>query len=129
MGTKQAINIKVFIDNSPGSICSFSKVGLCPLTASTCFSEAEHLTLQSTQTPKQTAQCTEVRFASFLSGGFITAIVVNPPERKLAKRTYVQWAVSKLQNIFLSESWNIKLNFGTFQAEWYKEWHYRAPEL
>ena len=33
--------------------------------------------------------CTEVRFASFLSGGFITAIVVNPPERKLAKRTSV----------------------------------------
>ena len=36
-------------------------------------------------------QCTELRFASFLSGGFITAIVVNPPERKLAKRTSVQW--------------------------------------
>ena len=34
---------------------------------------------------------TEVCFASFLSGGFITAIVVNPPERKLAKRTSVQW--------------------------------------
>ena len=32
---------------------------------------------------------TEVRFASFLSGGFITAIVVNPPERKLAKHTSV----------------------------------------
>ena len=32
---------------------------------------------------------TEVRFASFLSDGFITAIVVNPPERKLAKRTSV----------------------------------------
>ena len=31
--------------------------------------------------------CTEVRFASFFSGGFI--IVVNPPERKLAKRTSV----------------------------------------
>ena len=30
--------------------------------------------------------CTEVRFASFLSGGFIIAIVVNPPERKPAKR-------------------------------------------
>ena len=28
-----------------------------------------------------------MRFASFLSGGFITAIVVNPPERKLAKGT------------------------------------------
>ena len=35
-------------------------------------------------------ECTEVHFASFLSGGFITAIVVNPPERKLAKRTSVE---------------------------------------
>ena len=33
---------------------------------------------------------TEVRFASFLSGGFITAIVVKPPERKLAKRTSME---------------------------------------
>ena len=32
-----------------------------------------------------------MRFASFLSGGFISALVVNPPERKLAKRTSVQW--------------------------------------
>ena len=37
------------------------------------------------------SQCTEVHFASFLSGGFITAIVVNPPEMNLAKRTSVQW--------------------------------------
>ena len=29
-------------------------------------------------------QCAEVRFSSFLSGGFITAIV-NPPQRKLEK--------------------------------------------
>ena len=36
-------------------------------------------------------QCTVVRFASFFSGGFITAIVVNPPERRLAKCTSVQW--------------------------------------
>ena len=36
-------------------------------------------------------QCTEVCFASFLSGWFITAIVVNPPESKRAKRTSVQW--------------------------------------
>ena len=34
---------------------------------------------------------TEVCFASFLSGGFITATVVNPPERKLAKCTSVLW--------------------------------------
>ena len=34
--------------------------------------------------------CTEVRFATFLSGGFTTIAVINPPERKLAKRTSVQ---------------------------------------
>ena len=34
--------------------------------------------------------CTEVQFSSFFSCGFITAIVVNPPERKLAKCTSVQ---------------------------------------
>ena len=40
-------------------------------------------------TPK--LQCTEVRFAIFLSISFITAIVVNPQAWKLAKRTSVQW--------------------------------------
>ena len=34
--------------------------------------------------------CTDVHFASFLSGGFTTVAVINPPERKLAKRTSVQ---------------------------------------
>ena len=38
---------------------------------------------------KMTSLCTEVCFASFLSGVFIAAIVVNPPEKKLAKRTSV----------------------------------------
>ena len=38
---------------------------------------------------------TEVRFASLLSGGFITAIVVHLPERKLAKRTSVHWFTVK----------------------------------
>ena len=37
----------------------------------------------------ETYHCTEVRFASFLSGGFITAILVNPPKMKQAKRTSV----------------------------------------
>ena len=41
--------------------------------------------------------CTEVHFASFLSGGFITVIVVNPPERKLAKRTSVHWGHINIQ--------------------------------
>ena len=31
-----------------------------------------------------------VRFASFLSGGFITAILLNPPEKKPAKATAVK---------------------------------------
>ena len=35
-------------------------------------------------------QSTEVRFSSFFSVGFITAIVVNPSERELEKRTSVQ---------------------------------------
>ena len=34
-------------------------------------------------------QCTEVRFASLLSGGLTTMAVINPPERKMAKRTSV----------------------------------------
>ena len=34
-------------------------------------------------------QCTEVSFASFRSGGFTTMAVINPPEKKLAKRTSV----------------------------------------
>ena len=39
--------------------------------------------------------CTEVRFASFLSGGFTTMAVIDPPERKLAKRTSVNCLVYK----------------------------------
>ena len=39
---------------------------------------------------------TEVRFASFLSGGFTTMAVINPPERKLAKRTSVYWELGFL---------------------------------
>ena len=44
--------------------------------------------------------CTDVRFASFLSGGFITTIVVNSPERKLAKCTSVH--CSRKSKIFCS---------------------------
>ena len=34
---------------------------------------------------------TEVGFASFLSSGLTTMTVINPPERRLAKRISVQW--------------------------------------
>jgi hypothetical protein len=47
-------------------------------------------------------QSTEVLFASFLSGGFTTMAVMNPLEKKLAKRTFVQSGertnVSKLKS-------------------------------
>jgi hypothetical protein len=39
------------------------------------------------------AQCKEVHFASILSGEFITAIVVNPSERKVEKCNSVQCTV------------------------------------
>ena len=39
-----------------------------------------------------TLHCTKVRFASFLSGGFTTMAVINPPERILAKRPSVQFS-------------------------------------
>ena len=41
----------------------------------------------------------QVRFASFFSGGFITAIVVNPPKRRLAKRTSVHCVDLALQKV------------------------------
>ena len=47
-------------------------------------------------------QCTEVRIASFLSGGFATIPVLNPPERKLAKRTSVHWIIFKTLQIISS---------------------------
>ena len=39
----------------------------------------------------QFTHCTEVRFARFLSGGFTTMAVINPPEREMAKLTSVHW--------------------------------------
>ena len=62
-------------------------------------------------------QCTEVRFASFLFGGFITAIVVNPPERKLAIRTSMQSTNLFFRKyptrsiILVSQNLNLDLNY------------------
>ena len=39
--------------------------------------------------PSKIWECTEVRFADFLPGGFTTMAVINPLERKLAKLTCV----------------------------------------
>jgi hypothetical protein len=40
----------------------------------------------------QIYHCTEVRFASFLSGKSMTAILVNPLEKKQAKRISGHWS-------------------------------------
>ena len=42
---------------------------------------------------KSALQRTEVRFASFLSGGFTTMTLINPTEKKLPKRTFV-WSTA-----------------------------------
>ena len=42
-----------------------------------------------TTVKSRAVDCTEVRYASFLSCGFTTMAVIIPPERKLAKRTFV----------------------------------------
>ena len=59
--------------------------------------------------------CKEVPFASFLSGGFITAIVVNPLERKLSKRTSVHlskdWYICKIVNSLVSNFASVLFDF------------------
>ena len=47
--------------------------------------------------------CTEVRFASFLSGGFTTMVVINPSDWKLANCTSVH-CVNGL--LIKGSSWN-----------------------
>ena len=58
-----------------------------------------HRTVVAPQKCSKIEQCTEVCFASFFPGGFITAIVINSPERKLAKRTLVQWTGLLLETL------------------------------
>ena len=64
-------------------------------------------------------------FASFLSSGFITAIVVNPPERKLAKHTSViDWIqISNVANFSLNHWGECFYNFGLF-LPWFNHWIY-----
>jgi dihydroorotase-like cyclic amidohydrolase len=43
-----------------------------------------------------------VRFASFLSGGFTTMAVMNTTEKKLEKRTSVQWVKTIIETEYHS---------------------------
>ena len=53
---------------------------------------SEHVLLctQNCHLKTNSTHCTEVGFASLLSGAFTTMAVTNPPERKLAKHTSAQ---------------------------------------
>ena len=64
--------------------------------------------------PKSAAQCTAVRFASFLSSGFTIMAVINPPERKLAKRTSVQWT-----DWFWKTAFTLKQSLLTLNVNWH----------
>ena len=60
-----------------------------------------------------------MRFVSLLSGGFTTIAVINPPERKLAKRISVQCAKKFTQcsrGLFYSKRYAI-LSFPYYRPE------------
>ena len=85
-----------FADQNPKSV-SITKLGLWHLSVPHL---AQGSFLQNAKwffdiCNAEIAQCTEVQFASFFSGEFITAILVNPQERRLAKRTSVHCDISK----------------------------------
>ena len=48
----------------------------------------------------QWCEYTGMHFASFLSGGFTTMAVMNPPEKKLEKHTSVHCCKNLLDNSF-----------------------------
>ena len=52
--------------------------------------------------------CTEVRFASLLSGRFTTMAVINPPEMELALRTSVHCVLKK--KFYEDISWKSRCN-------------------
>ena len=60
------------------------------ITANMIYLVALGLGLKCLRKVHLNTQCTEVRFASLLSGRFSTMAVINPPKKKLANRTSVQ---------------------------------------
>ena len=60
-------------------------------------------------------RCTEVRFVRFLSSGFTTMAVINPPENKLAKRTSVQECNSFLPEFYCDRTKIQDLNKKEFE--------------
>ena len=65
------------------------------------------LLLQKVVQIPSSGHCTEVQFVNLLSGRFITVIVLNPPERQLAKH----FSVHCRPYIFVQQSWKLKMIF------------------
>ena len=71
-----------------------------------------------------TNHSTEVRYVSFLSGGFITAIVVNPPERKLENRTSVHSSPHWYKDNNHMHKWKTCCRWTNEDARgWVSEWN------
>ena len=70
-------------------------LGYCTVRKCTCLVFRTHMVLftYTHNAMEWNLLHTDVHFASFLSGGFTTVAVINPPERKLAKRTPVYWSM------------------------------------
>ena len=64
-----------------------------------------------------------MNFTSFLSGGFTTMAVMNPPEKKLEKRTSVQYAGMPVQQKCLNTTITkqLVLSVGLLFFDWLKE--------
>ena len=110
--TRLAANIKVpFEPVSPGDNLSLGSIFLGFLIRKTackfffpkfwpismeCYLAAHYMAIRVVEF----SNCTEVHFTSFLSGVFTTMAIINPPERKLAKRTSEVYTVLPLQPIY-----------------------------
>ena len=75
-----------------------------------------------------TQQCTEVCFVSFLSGGFTTTAVINPPERKLAKRISVQCEKLEMFFVFLLFQDSRNLSWSILSADPILDMEYRIED-
>ena len=95
------------------------------------ISTLAYLILKSTLAKKKHfPHCTRVRFASFQSGGFITVTIVNPPKRKLAKRTSVHCPKDpKLQIRFMNSAVDLHISVLFIPGLCTKEWSKNAVSL
>ena len=95
------------------------------------ISTLAYLILKSTLAKKKHfPHCTKVRFAIFQSGGFITVTIVNPPKRKLAKRTSVHCPKDpKLQIRFMNSAVDLHISVLFIPGLCTKEWSKNSVSL